>query len=80
MYNDILEKVKADCNASWAQNMEDEVMETLRDRNQCDRWRNTQVIRRCNLRLREYDSNEEENGRNEVDAENDLSAVFGYMV
>jgi hypothetical protein len=44
LYNDILEKVKANHNASWAQNMEDKVMETLRDCNKCDGWRNTQVI------------------------------------
>jgi hypothetical protein len=44
VYNKILEKVKANHNASWAQNVEDKVMETLRDHNKCDRWRNTQVI------------------------------------
>jgi hypothetical protein len=31
-------------------------------------------------RLCEYDSDEEEDGVNEVDAENDLSTVFAYMV
>jgi hypothetical protein len=80
LYNDILEKVKANCNASWAQNMEDKVMETLRDHNKCDGQRNTQVIRCHKKRLRKYDSDEEEDGVNEVDAENDLSTVFAYMV
>jgi hypothetical protein len=73
LYNDILEKVKANRNASWAQNVEDKVMETLRDRNKCDGRRNTQVIRRRKKRIRKYYSNEEEDGVEGVDAENDLS-------
>jgi hypothetical protein len=81
MYNDILEKVRANCNVSWAQNVEDKVMETLRKRYNCDGGRNTNDIHRHKKRVREYDSsNGEEDGGNEVDADNDLSTVFAYMV
>jgi hypothetical protein len=31
LYNKIMEKVEANCNALWAQNMEDKVMETMRE-------------------------------------------------
>jgi hypothetical protein len=81
MYNDILEKVRANHNASWAQNVEDKVMETLRKHYNCDGGRNTNVIYRHKKRVHEYDSsNGEEDGGNEVDADNDLSTVFAYIV
>jgi hypothetical protein len=64
-----------------AQNMEDTVMETLRDCYNCDGWRNTNVILCHKKRVHKYDSsNGEEDGGNEVDADNDLSTVFAYMV
>jgi hypothetical protein len=81
MYNDILEKVRANCNASWAQNVEDKVMETLRKLYNCDGRRTTNVIRRRKKKVCEYDSSDGEEDRgNEVDADNDLSTVFAYMV
>jgi hypothetical protein len=43
-YNDILEKVKTNRNASWAKNVEDKVMETLKERYNFVRRRNTQLI------------------------------------
>jgi hypothetical protein len=44
VYNKILEKVRANCKASWAQNVEDKVMETLRDHYNYDGWRNKNLI------------------------------------
>jgi hypothetical protein len=43
-YNEILEKVRANCEASWAQNVEDKVMETLRECYNYDGWRNKNLI------------------------------------
>ena len=80
MYNEILEKVKANRNASWAQKVEDKVMETMRDHHKNDERRNTIVIQRRKKRVRDYDSGEEEDGDYEVEADNDLSTVFAYGV
>jgi hypothetical protein len=80
MYNEILEKVKANRIASWAQKVEDKVMETMRDRHKNDERRNTIVIRRRMKRVRDYDSGEEEDGDYELDADNDLSTVFAYSI
>jgi hypothetical protein len=44
VYNKILEKVRAYCKASWAQNVEDKVMETLRERYNYDGRRNKNLI------------------------------------
>jgi hypothetical protein len=45
VYNKILEKVRANCKASWAKNVEDKVMEqTLRDHYNYDGWRNKNLI------------------------------------
>jgi hypothetical protein len=60
--------------------VEDKVMETMRDCNKNGERRNTNVIRRRKKRVHDYDSNEEEDGNYELDADNDLSAVFAYMV
>jgi hypothetical protein len=43
-YNEILVEVKANCKASWAQNVEDKVMETLRERYNYDGRRNKNLI------------------------------------
>jgi hypothetical protein len=42
--NEILEKVRANCKASWAQNVEDKVMKTLRDHYNYDGRRNKNLI------------------------------------
>jgi hypothetical protein len=44
VYNKILEKVRANCKASWAQNVEDKVMETLREHYNYDGRRNKNLI------------------------------------
>jgi hypothetical protein len=80
-YNEILEKVRDNRKASWAQNVEDKVMETLRDRYNCDGRRNRNLIRRRKKRKFEYcGSDGEEDGDNAVDADNDLSTVFALAV
>jgi hypothetical protein len=80
MYNKILEKVKANRIASWAQKVEDKVMETMRDRHKNDERRNTIVIRCRKKRVHDYDSGKEEDGDYELDADNDLSTVFAYSI
>jgi hypothetical protein len=56
------------------------VIETLKERYNFVGQRNTQMIRRRKKRLREYNSDEDGDDFNEVDAENDLSTVFAHMV
>jgi hypothetical protein len=52
LYNNILEKVKTNCNASLAQNVENKVIETLREHYNCVGRRNTQLIQHRKKRLR----------------------------
>jgi hypothetical protein len=81
VYCEILEKVRANCKASWAQNVEDKVMETLRDCYNYDGWRNKNLIQRRKKRKFEYcGSDGEEDGDNEVDANNNLSTIFALAV
>jgi hypothetical protein len=62
--------------------VEDNVMETLRDRYNSDGWRNKNLIRRRTKKRKfEYcGSNGEEDDGDEVDADNDLSTVFTLAV
>jgi hypothetical protein len=62
--------------------VEDKVMEqTLRDHYNYDGWRNKNLIWRRKKRKFEYcGSDWEEDGGNEVDADNDLSTVFALAI
>ena len=80
LYNGFMHKVKENCQAAWARDVEEEVKEALKLRYDGARQRHTQAVRRRRRKRRrmhnDYSSDEDEL---DINAENDLGTAFASV-
>jgi hypothetical protein len=83
-YNEYLEKVKSNCRAVGAWDIEEAVMNTLKECYEKETQRNTIAVQ-CHRRKRRHhnlldsDGSDEERALGEIDAHNDLSTAFAEV-
>jgi hypothetical protein len=83
-YNEYMDKVKLNREAVGAKDVEEAVMNTLKQRYENETRRNTIAVRRRRRKRRLHillddDDSEEEHGLGEIDAHNDLSMAFAEV-
>lgn len=81
-YNHYMDKVKLNREAVGAKDVEEAVVNTLKQRHEWDTRRNTIAVRRRKRRhhiLLDGNDSEEERGLGEIDAHNDLSTAFAEV-
>jgi hypothetical protein len=83
-YNEYLDKVKENRAAGWANDVEEAVLNTLKQRYLHETQRSTMAVRRRRKKRRrgimlDDEDSEEERGLGEIDANNDLSTAFAEV-